>query len=71
MAAKKWIVRPGGRIVRWKRSEGQRRRPWLRGEPWRVRNALNRRERRLVRQALHRGRAHAHPHLHPHLLRSW
>lgn len=67
MATKKWKVLPGGRLVRWKQAEGEYRLPWRkRVEPRRVRNALNRRERRRAAEAIFRGDVEARPYIHPH-----
>ena len=66
MARKKWVVIPGGRIKRWKKSEGESR-SWFsrRVPPHCYRNHLNRRERRCAKQAMLRGREAGHPHVHP------
>ena len=66
MARKKWIVIPGGRIKRWKKSESESG-CWFsrRVPPHRHRNHLNRRERRRSKQALFHRRADCHPHVHP------
>ena len=66
MARKKWVVIPGGRIKRWKKSESESG-CWFshRVPPHWYRNHLNRRERRRSKQAMFRGREYGHPHVHP------
>jgi hypothetical protein len=71
MAATKWHRRPGGRLVRWKKSRADKRPGWLTTQYGRLtashfsRNLITRRERRLVRHAIFRGEAGAHPYFHP------
>ena len=66
MARKKWIVIPGGRIKRWKKSESISGADFARQVPphW-YRNLLNRRERRRSKQALFRGKEDGHLYVHP------
>lgn len=66
MARTKWIVIPGGRLKRWKKSESETRACFTRRVPphW-YRNYLNRKERRRSKQALFRGREDGYPHAHP------
>jgi len=66
MARKKWIVIPGGRIMRWKKSESISGTCFTRKVPPRwYRNHLNRRERRRSKQAMFLGRETGHPLVHP------
>lgn len=72
MAAQRWIVLPGGRPMRWKKSRADARpgiltTRFVRQVPphW-YRNTLNRRERRRARWAIICGDAHAGPHVHAH-----
>lgn len=64
MAKKKWVVIPGGRIKRWKKSEHGC--DWIDQVPphW-YRNYLNRKERRRSKQALFNGDECGFPHVHP------
>ena len=65
MARKEWVVIPGGRIKRWKKSESESGSCFSRQVPphW-YRNHLNRKERRRSKQAMFRGREYGHPHVH-------
>lgn len=67
MASKRWIVLPGQRSKRWRKSRTDRRPAnWREGVPphW-FRNALNRRERRQSTLDLRRGEGSAAPRVHP------
>src|SRR5581483_12171828 len=61
MAAKKWLRLPGGLVKRWKKSGGDDRPSGAVDQvpPHWYRNRLNRRERRRVFRAVHRGEAEA------------
>jgi hypothetical protein len=71
MASKKWILVPGNRSKRWKKSRND----WRPGcgttrftkqvPPHWYRNELNRRERRRLYRALHRGQADHCFYVHP------
>jgi hypothetical protein len=63
MAAKKWIVLPGGRIVRWKGARAGSRQ--IVPPRW-YRNSLNRRDRVLARRAVAVGQDRTYPYVHPH-----
>jgi hypothetical protein len=67
MAATKWREVPGGRLKRWKKSHGDTRpMRYIDNVPPRwYRNMLNRRERRRVSRAMHRGDVEARPYVHP------
>jgi hypothetical protein len=67
MAATKWRKVPGGRLKRWKKSRGDERpSSFIDNVPphW-YRNMLNRRERRRVSRAMHRGDPEAWTYVHP------
>ena len=65
----KWIILPGGRIKRWRKSRTDDRPGWgvsrLRTVPRGERNLLNRQERRRYAEALSCGRAEVVPYVHP------
>ena len=66
MPKKRWIVLPGGRIKRWRKSESERGCRWIdRVPPHWYRNLLNRRERRRARVVMVRGELERFPHVHP------
>lgn len=70
MATKKWIVLPGGRVKRWKKSRCEDRPGgWTSGywpcPPHWYRNSLNRKERRAARRSIRRGEETARFHVHP------
>lgn len=71
MASQRWCVRPGGRIVRYRKSHsdyrpggGMTRFPHQ-VPPHFYRNMLNRRERRRVRRSIAHGDAEPRPYVHP------
>ncbi|MDQ3798473.1 MAG: hypothetical protein M3384_03395 [Acidobacteriota bacterium] len=68
MAKKKWIVLPGGRIKRWKKTNDKPKKYFwsANGVPphW-YRNQLNRRERRKIKSAISKREAHRFPYIHP------
>jgi hypothetical protein len=63
MAAKKWIILPGGRIKRWKQARACNRD--IVPPRW-FRNNLNRRDRRRARIAIGNGLDRTYPFVHPH-----
>jgi hypothetical protein len=71
MASHKWYVRPGGYIVRYRKSRSDHRpgggtTGFVRQvAPHFFRNLLNRRERRRVRRSIVRGDAEPRPYVHP------
>ena len=71
MASQKWRVRPGGRIVRYRKSRSDNRPGGCttvfarQVPPHFFRNMFNRRERRRVRRSIGRGDAEPLPYVHP------
>lgn len=66
MAKKKWMVLPGGRLKRWRKSMSELGCRFTRQVPPRwYRNSLNRKERRRAARAIRRGEAHRNAYVHP------